>query len=200
VSPHVDDALDATALAAIREQLLGDALDEHASVASFARTLCQLMALGAPSWLIEKTQVALADEIVHAKRTLAWVERLGGATGPGRLPEAVAPFPAFGDGEALARELLRDVMRGGCVGETLAAHAMAKRSFDSPLVALRALYTDIAADEARHAALAYETALWLVAMFPSLSPVIAEEKARLFSELPDVDRALLAPLFAVLAS
>jgi len=194
----LDHTLEEIAIATLRAQLLRDALDEHASVASFARTMCQLVALGAPAWLVEKTERALADEIVHARKTLAWVERLGGTQGPGRLPQAVAPFPAFGEGEALGAELLRDVVRGGCVGETLAAHEMSERAITAPFGELRALYTKIAADEARHAALAYETALWLLATFPSLAPVMAEEQTRLLAEMPDTDRALLAPLLALL--
>ncbi len=96
---HVADvAADATIeeaseLAPFRERLTRAAFEEHASVAAFARTLCQLVALGAPAWLVEKTQRALGDEIRHATGTFEWVARLGGGVlGPGPLLPAVAPF------------------------------------------------------------------------------------------------------------
>jgi hypothetical protein len=186
--------LDAEARLAWREILDRAAFEEHASVPAFARTICQLAALGAPSWLIDKTQRALADEIVHARRTFAWAAALGGsAVGPGTFLEAVAPFPASATTEGLAAELLRDVFRGGCIGETLAAHDAHEKSLTAPLDALRAYYTYIAADEARHAALAFETVLWLVAAFPGVSTVLDEERSSLASAVPE-DRALVAPL------
>ena len=54
------------------------AVEEHASIAAFARTICQLMALGAPARLLADTQRALGDEIEHATSCLSWVEALGG--------------------------------------------------------------------------------------------------------------------------
>jgi len=179
-----------------RDTLARAAFEEHASVPAFARTLCQLVALGAPSWLVEKTQRALADEIVHARRTFAWAGALGGeAVGPGTLLEAVAPFPGSSTLEGLAAELLRDVFRGGCIGETLAAHDAHEKSLTAPLAELRAYYTGIAADEARHAALAFETVLWLVATFPALRSALDEERIALGSAAPG-DRAIVEPLIA----
>ncbi len=179
-------------------QLVTDALAEHASVAAFARTLCELLALGAPAWLIDKTQRALADEIVHARDTLAFATHLGTDIAPGTLSAAVAPFPGAGDADTLAAALLSDVFRGGCIGETLAAHDVAARALTAPLPELRALYTRIAEDEARHAALAYETAQWLVCTFPTLRPVLKREKARLLTSITNEQRALVAPLLAML--
>jgi hypothetical protein len=183
---------------ALLAQLLQDTLDEHASVASFARTLCQLVALGAPASLISKTQHALGDEIEHARATLAFATAFGGPVSPGYLPEAVAPFPSFADGAGLAEELLRDVFRGGCIGETLAAHDIAERAVNTPHEELRALYMRIAEDEARHAALAYETTLWLAAHFPSVAPILRSEVAQVRGDASATEQALLAPLLALL--
>jgi hypothetical protein len=189
-------ALEPATRLAWRDVLARAAFEEHASVPAFARTICQLVAIGAPSWLVDKRQRALADEIVHARRTFAWAEALGGeAIGPGALPQAVAPFPASATLEDVAADLLRDTFRGGCIGETVAAHDAHEKSLVAPLAELRAYYTDIAADEARHAALAFETVLWLVATFPSLRAVLDDQKASLLSGAP-ADRALVGPLVA----
>jgi hypothetical protein len=190
---------DGPELERLRARLARAALDEHASVAAFARTLCQLLALGAPASLVEKTQRAVADEIVHAKESFAWLARLGGGlASPGPLPQAVAPFSGAPDRDAIAEELLRDVFRGGCVGETLAAHEAAEDAARAPTEELRAFHERIADDEARHAALAYETALWLVTEHPRLAAAMREERARFDAAASPSDRACLAPLLAVL--
>lgn len=182
-------------------ELRAAAFEEHASVAAFARTLCELMALGAPSWLLAKTQSALADEIRHATDTFAWVGRLGAPTEAGPLPEAVAPLRA---GPTLGAELLRDVFRGGCVGETLAACRAAERAADESTrrdpwsAELSAFFARIAEDEARHAALAFETARWLLGRAPDLRPVLDEEVERFRRGATDLERGLLEPLLSVL--
>ena len=72
-------------------RLRESALEEHASIGAFARTICELMALGAPSWLVSLTTQAMADEIRHTDDTFAWVERLGGGSfRPGPLAAAHA--------------------------------------------------------------------------------------------------------------
>jgi hypothetical protein len=171
------------------------ALEEHASVAAFARTICELMALGAPSWLLDATQRALGDEVAHARETFAWIERLGGgAWSPGPLIEATAEFR--GDGAA---GLFRDVFRGGAVGETLAAaRADEAASHDALSDDLRAFYTRIAEDEARHAALAFETLSWVLVTFPELHAIRDEEVLRFRSEAAADARALVEPLLDLL--
>lgn len=166
------------------------ALEEHASVAAFARTMCELVALGAPESLLQRTHAALGDEIRHARQAFELASALGGAPiGPGPLPEAVAPLRA---GPTLARELLLDVLRGGCVGEALAAARAAERAEDPALPArVRAFYTNIAGDEARHAALAFETARFLVDRDPSLHGLVAE----VFADLGPGARAVVGDVF-----
>ena len=134
------------------------AREEHASIAAFARTIAELMALGAPTWLLAETQRAMGDEIEHTKRTLDLLERLTGerpVLGP--LPAATAPL-------ARSREdLFRDVLRGGAIGETLAAEDAERRRLAANDEELRAYYDMIVVDEARHAALAVKTLRWLAA-------------------------------------
>jgi hypothetical protein len=142
-------------VSALVESLSEAARAEHASVATFARTLCELMALGAPLELLERTQAALADELRHTDLTLRQLERLGAASltfGP--LPSALAP---------LARPLaafIADVKAGARFEQASTDEATreAARATDPQL---RAFYQTIAGDEARHAQLALDTVTWL---------------------------------------
>lgn len=168
------------------------AAEEHASIATFARTICQLMALGAPLHLLARTQQALADEIQHTRGCLEWLRRSGGdGDALGVLPEAVADIPQANRGlDALAHALLIDVIRGGCVGETLAAEGMLQRAARAPDPELAAWLERVADDEARHSALAFATVAWLVAQRPLLTPVVHTELAG----LPPSVRARIEPL------
>jgi hypothetical protein len=176
--------------------LLDAAREEHASIAAFARTLCELMALGAPAWLLSETQTALADEIRHTEGTLDLVER---ATGErprlGPLEASVAPLRR---GPRAAEDLFRDVFRGGAVGETLAAARAEELRASATDEALRAFYDGLVRDESRHAALALKTLRWLLELDPSLVPVLAQERARFEGSEPAHVRALVGPLVAVL--
>jgi hypothetical protein len=175
-------------------ELRAAAFEEHASVAAFARAICELVALGAPSWLVGATSEALADEVRHAEATFTWYAAVSGdALAPGALAEATAPLRS---GEGAREALLRDVFRGGCVGETLAACRAAERAQDAP-GGLSAFYTQIAEDEARHAALAFRTALWLRDE-GSLAGVLDDEMARFHAAATPDERATMAPLLATL--
>ena len=194
-----DDALAVATLDRALAASLGDALavaalEEHASVAAFARTVCELMALGAPLSLLAETQSALADEIRHAEGALAWARALGhDVTAPGAFAEAAAPLRGVGG----AADLAREVVRHGCVGETLAAvAALADAERAEAIPALHAYYTMTADDEARHAALAFSTAAWLGSVDEAAARAAREEAATCLAEADDAHRALLAPLFA----
>ncbi len=185
-------SLDASALseaerAALADWWLAAAADEHASVAAFARATLELMALGAPADLLLETAVAQADEVAHARAAYGVAAALlGRRIGPGPLPvgDALA--------EVDAAAVLRDVLVGGAVGEALAAaraRAAAEAAVD-PVV--KALLLRISEDEARHAALAWKTARWLLAAHPALRPVAEAALAAPVAERP---RALgAAPL------
>jgi hypothetical protein len=111
-----DRALDAGTRAALADAWLRDALEEHASVAAFARLTMHLLSLGAPPDLVAESQRASLDEIRHAKIAFASARRYGGAAlGPGRLAldGAVEPVDLV--------ELVRLTAAEGCVGETLGA-------------------------------------------------------------------------------
>jgi len=173
------------------EALVSAARDEHASIAAFARTIAELMALGAPLSLVHETQAALGDEIRHTTMTLALLERLTGEPRSlGALPAATLPL------QREVNDFFRDVLRGGAVGETLAAADADARAERASEPELRAYYAAIANDEARHAALAFKTLRWLLAAQPFLAAALSEERAQLSSE----ERTLTAPLFAAIAA
>jgi hypothetical protein len=67
--------LDPDTRAALACEWLDDARLEHASVASFARFVLELLALGAPAELVHFAQRALGDEIDHARRCFSLASR-----------------------------------------------------------------------------------------------------------------------------
>lgn len=137
---------------------LADAQLEHASVAAFASFSLSLLAVGAPPELLAACQRAGLDEVEHARACFALASRFMGLTlGPGPLSLA---------GLEIETELESLVLRAwldGCVEETVAALAAAAqlaRAEDEPV---RAALTRIAADEARHAELAWSFVAWALA-------------------------------------
>ncbi|WP_437904614.1 ferritin-like domain-containing protein [Sorangium sp. So ce327] len=145
-----------------RETLAGgwlrSALEEHASVASFARFALDLMAHGAPSSLVEAAHIAALDEVGHARLgfSLAAAYR-GGPVGPAAFPMPPA-VPIAADLAALARAAAEE----GCVGETVAAVIAAEQRARAEDPAVRAALEVIAEDEARHAELAWLTVAWAI--------------------------------------
>ena len=71
--PHVD-RLTAASRRALAEHWTAAALAEHASVASFARFVLDLGALGAPPALLADATTAMHDEIRHAQVSFALAE------------------------------------------------------------------------------------------------------------------------------
>ncbi|WP_437522827.1 hypothetical protein WME79_32505 [Sorangium sp. So ce726] len=142
----------------LAESWLRSALEEHASVASFARFALDLMALGAPSSLVEAAHIAALDEVGHARLgfSLASVYR-GEPVGPAALPMPHG-VPVAADLVALARAVAEE----GCVGETVAALMAAEQRARAEDPAVRAALEAIADDEARHAELAWQTVAWAI--------------------------------------
>lgn len=144
----------ATALAAHWQEV---AALEHASVASFARFTLELLALAAPPELLAAAQRAALDEIEHARLAFALASGFAGrALGPGPLRSADLT------GERPLAAFVAALVQEGCVGETLgAAEAELLAAQADPRLAPRLL--EVAADETRHAALAWRTLHWLIA-------------------------------------
>lgn len=143
---------------------------EHASVAAFARFTLQLISVGAPAELVEASQKAALDEIRHAELAFALASRYAGRDiGPGPLPMTGALDAASLD------DILRTTVREGCIGETQAAleASRAAEGCEDPIV--RAILETIAADEARHAELAWRVVRHLVTAHPETAHTLAEE-------------------------
>ncbi|WAS99294.1 ferritin-like domain-containing protein [Nannocystis punicea] len=189
-APAFVAGLDPAARAELAALWTADALAEHASVASFARFTLQLLAHGAPPGLVQEACAAQLDEVVHARLTFALASDYAGApVGPGPL----ATDDALGGPGDLAA-VVAAVVREGCVGETLAAAELdlAARTCEDP--ALAATLRRIAADEQRHAALAWRTVQWALGRGgPALRRVVAEALAvRIAAPPPDrLDPAVL---------
>jgi len=151
---------------------------EHASVASFGRFALELLAVGAPPQLVAEAQRAASDEIEHAQLCFGLAAAYGGIVG------GVGPLPLS---DLRIRTDLAEVaaaaVREGCIGETFAAH-VADRGADvcrSPEVAT--VLRRIAADELRHAELAWRFVAWAAARGDDRVRVAIAEA---FAHLPDV--------------
>lgn len=162
--------LDAATLARLGASWRATALAEHASIASFARFVLDLLAVGAPADLVLAAQRATADEIVHA--------RLAFGLASSYLGEAIGPGPLRVDGSiAGARErdlasIVRAVIVEGCVGETVSAARAELELEGCTDPAVRRVLTAIAKDERRHAQLAWQFVGWALRHDPSLREVI----------------------------
>ena len=150
-------ALDARTRALLAKEWLSDALMEHASVASFARFVLDLLAVGAPAALVERAQVAIGDEIAHARACFALAGRYAAdALGPG-------PLATHEPGRSvLLEDLAAAAVREGCVGETLAALQAQAQLAVAKDERVRETLELIARDEENHAELAWAFVRWAI--------------------------------------
>jgi len=132
-----------------------DAQLEHASVASFARFILDLLAFGAPAELVEAAQRAMSDEIEHARLCFGLASAYGGVPlGPSALNlQGVAPSGSLAAAAAAA-------VREGCINETIAALAATRQVERASDPTVRAVLARIARDEANHAELAWRFVHW----------------------------------------
>ncbi len=159
-------ALSLAAREALATAWLHDARDEHASVPAFSRISLTLVALGAPSRLVEWTHRAALEEIEHARRTFALAAAYGGgALGPGPLPELLTATlePGQGKPEDAFRRLALESLSDGCLGEGFAAAMAAESLARAQDAAVREALEIIARDEASHAELSWEILAWCIA-------------------------------------
>jgi hypothetical protein len=150
------------------------ALAEHASIASFAQFAAQLLALGAPPELIRAALEAADDEARHARFALARAtEHAGAALTFGALDTRGAGL------DVELEQVVLACVRDACVGETLAALELEAAAARCPDDELAAGLWAIAADEARHAALAWRFVQWALGRAPRLRPAVAAAFAAL---------------------
>src|SRR5262249_27995503 len=138
-----------------------DAEAEHASIAAFARLQLELLALGAPSQLVERAARAGLDEVAHARACFSLANALAGEQiGPGPFPEATAPRPLpHRMDEALLRLAIESLI-DGALNEGLAAACAREAAARACDPAVRSVLTRIAEDEAEHASLGWDICVW----------------------------------------
>jgi hypothetical protein len=145
----IDDALRAPLAAAWRD----NGRTEHASVAAFARLSLDLMALGAPAWLVASAHADALDEVRHTELCFLLASSLDGQTmSPSAFPAAARArsLPAT---RTLALAVLAvDSLIDGALHEGLSARVVARLARTCTEPGIRALLKQIAVDEGRHAA------------------------------------------------
>jgi hypothetical protein len=133
-----------------------DARFEHASVASFARFVLHLLALGAPAALLEDAQRALADEIAHARAFFELASRYAGQPiGPGPL-DVTGALDDADDPIAIVAAAVAE----GCIAETISAQQIARARDLARDPSVRAQLDTIASEELAHAELAWRFVAW----------------------------------------
>lgn len=173
------DGLDAEQRAALAAWWTEIGALEHASVASFARATMQLLALGAPADILADTQAAAADEVRHARLAYGLASAYAGRP-LGPAPLALGDVALELDPAAIVAALVDE----GCVGETLGAtEAGVIAEAADPAVA--AVGRGLAADEGRHAGLAWRTLQWMLARDPSLVPAAQTALDRAVARIED---------------
>jgi hypothetical protein len=174
ISPRVE-GLSTELRAALAAAWTRDAQLEHASVASFARFALELMAVGAPAELVAATHQAALDEIQHARLCFGLASAYsGGGIEPAELP--------IGERLDIRRDLASvaaAAVREGCIGETLAAMLACEQLASATDPCVRAVLSTIAADEGRHAELAWRAVAWAIRVG---GPTVAESVRAAFDE------------------
>lgn len=165
-----DDALDETTRGLLARAWLDDALQEHASVAAFARFTMLLLAVGAPPELVGESQRASLDEIRHARDCFALARRYGAKENE---PGALGIAGALGNGIVDLRSVVKLAVEEGCVGETLGAAIAEEQLRVATDPEVRRVLARIARDEARHAELAWKFVAWACAKDASLVKEVA---------------------------
>ncbi len=148
---------------------LKDAVEEHASVAAFARFTLGMLTHGAPPDLVAAAQRAALDEVRHTRDCLKLAAHYGThSTGPGPLDLTDAlEVPTLAQLCALTVE-------EGCVGETLGALLAERQAAQATEPLVKRVCKRIERDEARHAELAWRFVAWAVKKSPELAPAIGE--------------------------
>lgn len=126
---------------------------EGASVTAFLALADDLAGLGAPEHLISRARSAARDEVRHFSTMRRLARRYGGDAPA--MPKPARP-PRGRSLEAVAIENVTE----GCVAETYAAVVALWQAQTATDPAVRAAMATVAADEGRHAALAWDVDAW----------------------------------------
>lgn len=149
-------AVDARTRAALAQAWAADGCEEHASIAAFARLTLHLLALGAPSDLVERAHLASLDEVRHARACFALAGRYGDApVGPGPLALHGLFAPTGGESAVDVASVAALCAEEGCVGETLGALLAEETLARTTDPTVRAILERLVAEEEAHADLAW---------------------------------------------
>jgi hypothetical protein len=151
---------------------------EHASIAAFARFQLQLLSLGVGPELLDGCTRALVDETAHARLCFHFANAYSN--------QALGPGPLAMEGCLHAtglREVTRLVLAEGCFGETTAALEALQASSQARDPVVADALSRIAADEQRHALLAFQFLAWALRqgdaeLHAEVAAFVARELAR----------------------
>ncbi len=133
-----------------------EACDHHSSIGSCARFVLQLLAVGAPGKLVAAAQRAGDDEITHTELCLAMASTYAGRPITLGAQQGEVALDGVNDEMAIAVQTVRT----GCVGETIRAALATAAAQQAADPAVRRVFVRIAADETRHAGLAWRYLKW----------------------------------------
>ncbi|MCB9796508.1 MAG: ferritin-like domain-containing protein [Alphaproteobacteria bacterium] len=152
---------------ALAEAWRENARTEHASVAAFARLTLQLMALGAPSELIAAAQKDAEEELRHTHLCFSLARGIDGReAGPGAFEGARLPLPGGRSRRMALVTLAVESLVDGALNEGVSARIVGRlaRQVEDP--AVKAVLTEIASDEGRHAVHGWDVLRWCHAQDP----------------------------------
>ena len=135
---------------------------EWSSVPAFEELARQLELCGAPEELPRRARLAAEDELRHAVLSAGVAGLLGGGA-IGLEPPALDRRPAVA-GRAGLRRLAVESWIDGCLGEGAAAATAAHEADLAVAPELRQMQRSIAADESRHAELAWDVLRWTLSV------------------------------------
>lgn len=159
----------------VQQQLDGMAVMEHVSITAFIELAAQLEALGAPTTLVARCRAAADDERVHVELLV----ELGAERPSNRLEPAAATT-------SLIEIALHNAVEG-CVIETWAALLARHQSEHALDPSVRRAFAKIAADEARHAQLAWELHAWFVEVLdPDAAAAVEAVRAQALAQLESI--------------
>ena len=148
---------------------------EAASVPAFARLRRELISFGAPAALVQRCHAAARDEVGHARAMRSLAARFGATAAPVEL----APFRTRS-----LEELAVENAVEGCTRELFGAVVGVWQSEAANDPEIRAAMRGIAADEIRHAELAFAIADWAAARLPAAARArVAEARQAALAEV-----------------
>jgi hypothetical protein len=131
----------------------------------------QLRAAQALRSLVAGAMRAVGDELRHAEMAAALCAHFGG-TPALKVPSALLRAPLTGD--AALERVASEAWLDGCIGEGMAAVLAADEAEHAVEPQLARTQRIIAQDEARHAALAWQTLAHCVKRKPTLLPLLRQ--------------------------